>query len=48
MTKTQLLSLIIAVWLGIASVASALPDETIPTIPDFTKGASIPSEAKHD
>ena len=40
--------MIIAVWLGIASVASALPDETIPTIPDFTKGASIPSEAKHD
>lgn len=48
MKTTPLLSLIIAVWLWIASVASALPDETIPTIPDFTKGASIPSEAKHD
>ncbi len=48
MTNIQLLSMISTVWISIVSLGSAAPDDKAPKIPDFTKGDSIPAQAKHD
>ncbi|MCL4207400.1 MAG: HEAT repeat domain-containing protein [Pirellulaceae bacterium] len=45
MTKTTLLSLIVAACFGFGSPA---PSGEAPTIPDFTKGDAIPAKARHD
>ncbi len=46
--KTLLVSLIGAIWFGFASHALAVPAGKALAIPDFTKGDTIPREAKHD
>ena len=48
MKTTQFLLLFSAIWLVVGSSGFASPDGKSPAIPDFTKGDSIPSEAKHD
>ena len=48
MKKLSLLLSTTVVWLSIALLASAAPDEEGPKIPDFTKGDVVPAEAKHD
>ncbi len=48
MKKLSLLLSTTVVWLSIALLASAAPDEKGPKIPDFTKGDVVPAEAKHD
>jgi hypothetical protein len=46
--KSQLFSLIGAIWIGFASFSSAAPDDKALKIPDFTQDDAIPAESKHD
>jgi hypothetical protein len=48
MIQYPLLSLFGVVWLGLASLAANAPEDQPPSIPDFTAGATIPSDAAHD
>jgi len=46
--KPLLFSSVVVAWLGLASTAAAFSQEKTLTIPDFTKGDTIPANAEHD
>ena len=48
MTQYLLSSWIGAICFGLASLASAAPDDKSLAVPDFTQGDAIPADAKHD
>jgi Family of unknown function (DUF6288) len=48
MIKRISLFLIGAAWFGLFAIPFATPNDKVRTIPDFTKGSTIPADAKHD
>ncbi|MFN7841381.1 MAG: DUF6288 domain-containing protein, partial [Pirellula sp.] len=46
--KAQYLALILAVYFGLTTSVTAAPPNKQQAVPDFTKGDSIPENAKHD
>ena len=48
MMKTKLFFTLVFALNGLASIASALPNDKAIVIPDLTKGDKIPKGAKHD
>ncbi len=48
MIKSISLCLIGSAWFGLVAIPFAIPEDHARTIPDFTQGSPIPSDANHD
>ncbi len=48
MTRSISLCLIGFAWFGLVAIPLAIPEDKARTIPDFTHGSTIPSDANHD